>query len=205
VSPLPAIKSLQDELDGDYFDTAFNEGLIHQAVVTHEANQRADLAQAKNRSEVAGANQKPWRQKGTGRSRHGSRISPLWVGGGQAHAPDGTQDHSKELTNKMKKTALSSALTVRKEENSLHKLESVDLDEPSTSSMDDFFEDEDLAEQKLLLLHDSDEDFLRLSVRNLPYCEPVEVGSFSTYHVVANDLVIFTDDALDQFQERVAN
>lgn len=200
---MPAIKSLRDELDADYFETDFNEGLIHQAVVTHEANQRADLAKARTRDEVAGANQKPWRQKGTGRSRHGSRISPLWVGGGQAHAPDGTQDHSKELTNKMKKQALASALTVRKEEDNLLRLESYDLEEPSTATFDEFFVEEGLVDEDVLLLHHADEDLLRLSVRNLPYCEPVEVGSFSTYHVVANGVVLFTEDALDQFQERV--
>lgn len=200
---MPAIKSLQDELDDEYFETPFNEGLVHQAVVTHEANQRADLAKARDRSEVAGANQKPWRQKGTGRSRHGSRISPLWVGGGQAHAPDGTQDHSKELTNKMKKKALSSALSVRKEENALRLLESYEIDEPSTSTFAEFFEGEDLTDEDILLLHHADENLLRLSVRNLTYCEPIEVGSFTTYHVVANSLVVFTEDALDQFQERV--
>lgn len=202
VSPLPELHELTDDLD-DIFDGSFNEALVHQAVVTHEANQRTDLASAKTRSEVSGRNKKPWRQKGTGRSRHGSRISPLWVGGGQAHAPDGTQDHSKELTQKMKRHALTSALSVRRSEGALFGLEGFDYEEPSTSDMDEFFTDENLQDRKVLLLHTAQEDTVRLSVRNLPYCDPFEVNGLNTYQVVAHDRIVFTEDALDAFKERV--
>lgn len=195
---MPTLNELDNELPDELFDQSFNEGLIHQAVVTYEANQRADLAKAKTRSEVSGRNKKPWRQKGTGRSRHGSRISPLWVGGGRAHAPDGTQDHSKELNREMKQKALASALSVRHDEDSIHLLDDVELDEPSTSDMHEFFEDEELTDDNILLLITDEEDTLRLSTRNLSYCEPFNVDSLNTYEVVSHSTILLTEDALEQ-------
>jgi large subunit ribosomal protein L4 len=204
VSPLPTLNEIGEDLPEQFRDEPFREGLIHQAVVTHEANKRADLAKAKDRSEVAGANQKPWRQKGTGRSRHGSRISPLWVGGGRAHAPDGTQDHSKNLTKKMKQKAFASALSVRCQENSVYCLDDIELDEPSTQTMDDFFKEHDLT-NALLLLYTTDEDTLRLSTRNLAYCQPSEVSSLNTYEIVSNQNIVFSDAALEQFRDTRVN
>lgn len=195
---MPTLKDPAGELPEELFDQPFNEGLVHQAVVTYEANQRTDLAKAKTRSEVSGRNKKPWRQKGTGRSRHGSRISPLWVGGGRAHAPDGTQDHSKDLNREMKHQALASALSVRNDENSIHLLADVELDEPSTADFDEFFKDEDLADEDVLLLVTDDEDTVRLSARNLSYCDPFDVNSLNTYEVVSHSTILLTEDALEQ-------
>lgn len=196
---MPTLNQLDDELPEEVFDQPFKEGLVHQAVVTYEANQRADTASAKTRSEVSGRNKKPWRQKGTGRSRHGSRISPLWVGGGQAHAPDGNQDHSKELNKEMKQQALACALSVRQREDSIHCLEDSDLEEPSTATMDDFFADQELDDESVLLLLTDDEDTLRLSTRNLSYCDPFDVDSLNTYEVVSHSAILFTEDALEHF------
>lgn len=196
---MPALHELSDELPDEILDEPFREGLVHQAVVTYEANQRTDLASTKTRAEVSGRNKKPWRQKGTGRSRHGSRISPLWVGGGRAHAPDGTQDHSKELNRDMKQKALASALNVRTDEGCVHRLDDVDLDEPSTSTMDEFFKDEDLSGEQILLLLSDGEDNLRLSTRNLSYCDPFDVNSLNTYEVVSHSTILFTEDALEDF------
>lgn len=202
---MPELNSLSDELTSDFFDRPFNEGLVHQAVVTHQANQRVDLASAKSRGSVSGRNKKPWRQKGTGRSRHGSRISPLWVGGGRAHAPDGNQDHSRDLTEKMKHRALSGALSVRRKENSLYRLKTDDLEEPSTATMDEFFREQNLHERKLLLLHTPNEDRILLSTRNLSYCDPFDARSLNTFQVVAHDDLLFTEDGLEAFMTRIEN
>jgi large subunit ribosomal protein L4 len=199
---LPTLDNPED-LPAEIFDQSFREGLVHQAVVTYEANQRTDLAHVKNRSEVKGANQKPWRQKGTGRARHGSRISPLWIGGGQAQAPDGNQDHSKEMTKSMKKGALRSALSVRRQEDEIHLLKSVGFDEPNTAEMDSFFDEKELTGKKILLLHTSDEKLIQRSTRNLPYCEPFDVNNLNTYQVVSHETILFTESALDTFLDRV--
>ncbi|MFB6226837.1 MAG: 50S ribosomal protein L4 [bacterium] len=194
---MPTLNEINDELPEEFQNQPFREGLIHQAVVTYEANQRTDTAAAKSRADVSGRNKKPWRQKGTGRSRHGSRISPLWVGGGRANAPDGTQDHSKDLNQEMKQQALKSALSVRVDENSIYCLEDVGLDEPDTATLNEFFESEGLDDQKVLLLLTDDEKTLRLSTRNLSYCDPFDVESLNTYQVVSHSSIVFSEDALD--------
>ncbi len=186
-------------------DVPFNEALIHQAVVAYEANQRADTAATKSRTKRSGKNKKPWRQKGTGRARHGSEISPLWVGGGRAHGPTGEQDHSKGLTHKMKRTALLSALGQRAREENIYLLEGIDLDEPSTSTMDTLFEENQLNEKQILLGLLPDRELLFLSTRNLPYCKPYNVKKLSVYQVVANNCLVFVPVALENLKERLNN
>ncbi|MFB6355228.1 MAG: 50S ribosomal protein L4 [bacterium] len=200
-----SINSIEDELSDEWLDAPFREGLIHQAVETFEANQRVDLATTKDRGKVAGPNKKPWRQKGTGRARHGSRKDPLWVGGGRAHGPDGEQDHSKKLTTSMKREALRSALSERHRNNQLHIVELPELDEPSTSTMHEELFGEFEEGNEIALVHGRDEKTIRLSTRNLDYCEPIEAGSLTTHHVVAHSTVLFTEDGLEQFKERASN
>lgn len=188
----------------DNLDEPFHEGLIHQAVVTYRANQRQDTVHVKSRSDVSGANSKPWPQKGTGRSRHGSEISPLWVGGGQTQVPDGTQDHGKKLTRSMKQKAFRSALSERNRNDQLHLVEPPSLDEPSTATMHEWFSDLEFDEDsKVLLLLEPEQETLRLSVRNLPYCQPYDAGSVSTYDIVNHPDVLVTNGAQSLLEERI--
>lgn len=184
-------------------DEPFNESLVHQAVVTFEANQRADTAATNTRSKRSGKNKKPWRQKGTGRARHGSETSPLWVGGGRAHGPTGEQDHSKELTRKMKRNALRSALGERAREENIYLLEDLELDQPSTSKLDELFGEFEFTDDKVLLALLPQRELLFLSTRNLPYCKPYNVEHLSVYQVVANNRLVFTPDSLANLKERL--
>lgn len=198
---MATVEPLDDELPDALFDRPFNEGLVHQAVVSYRSNQRVAAASARNRSEVRGRNKKPWRQKGTGRARHGSRISPLWVGGGQAHAPTGEQNPAKKLPRSMRRRALYSALSVRRREGNVYRIEPPELSEPSTSTMQDVFEEAELTDEKLLLLHTPGERTLRLSTRNLPFCDPFDVDSLNTYEVVDHTVLLLTPDALERLVE----
>lgn len=202
---MPATNTISDELPDDLVSDTFREGLIHQAVVTYEANQRRGLAKTQSKPDVSGPNKKPWRQKGTGRSRHGSEKTPLWVGGAVAHGPDGQRDFSKKMTQTMKHQALASALGVRRQEDQLLVIEPPELDEPSTSDMDDFFEEQELRDEEVLLLIDPDQRTLRLSTRNLAYCTPKDAASLNTYDVVSHSTIAFTNDGLDLFSERSNN
>lgn len=198
---MATIEPLEDDLPEALFDQPFNEGLIHQAIVSYRSHQRVGAASTRNRSEVRGRNKKPWRQKGTGRARHGSRISPLWVGGGQAHAPTGEQNPAKRLPRAMRRRALRSALSVRRREGKLYRIDPPDLPEPSTGTMQDVFEEADLTGEKILLLHTSAERTLRLSTRNLPFCDPFDVDSLNTYEVVDHTVLVLTPDAFDRLVE----
>lgn len=93
------------------FAVPWNESLVHQVAVSMMGNERNPIAHTKNRGEVSGTGKKPWRQKGTGRARHGSRRSPIWVGGGVSGGPRNERDYGRKINKKMKTKALFSVLS----------------------------------------------------------------------------------------------
>jgi len=99
------------KLPENVFGLPWNEELVHQVAVGMTGNKRVPIAHAKNRGEVSGTGDKPWRQKGTGRARHGSRRSPIWVGGGVSHGPRNDRDFSVKINKKMKVKALFTVLS----------------------------------------------------------------------------------------------
>ena len=105
------------DLPESVFGLPWNADLVHQVVVGMEGNARTNVAHTKNRGEVSGGGKKPWQQKGTGRARHGSIRSPLWVGGGVTHGPRNDKDYSRKVNKKMKAKALYTILS-RKLKNS---------------------------------------------------------------------------------------
>ena len=99
------------KLPEDIFDRKFSEALVRQVLLAQLANSREPWAHAKGRGEVRGGGRKPWKQKGTGRSRHGSIRSPIWKGGGKSHGPVKESDYSQKVNKKMKRVALFSVLS----------------------------------------------------------------------------------------------
>lgn len=98
-------------LPAELFGASWNADLVHQVVVGMQANARPTTAHTKFRGEVRGGGKKPWKQKGTGRARHGSRRSPIWVGGGTTHGPRAEKDYSVKINRKMRVAALVSVLS----------------------------------------------------------------------------------------------
>lgn len=99
------------ELPKEVFELPWNADLVHQVVLGMAANARQGNAHAKDRSEVRGGGRKPWRQKGTGRARHGSTRSPIWIGGGVTHGPRNERDYEQKINKKMKRKALYTILS----------------------------------------------------------------------------------------------
>lgn len=116
------------------FDVRWNPDLVHQVAFSMSANQRVPSAHAKDRSEVSGGGRKPWRQKGTGRARHGSRRSPLWVGGGATFGPRNERITNKKINKKMKAQALVSALSAKARDGEVLFLDTLSFDEGKTRS-----------------------------------------------------------------------
>ena len=185
----------EQELDPGVFDVAVNVPVMHQVVVAAMAARRAGTHSTKTRAEVAGGGKKPWRQKGTGRARHGSIRSPLWVGGGVAHGPQ-PRDYAMRVNKKMKRLALRSALTDRAREGRIRVLDGLAFDAPSTKDAAGVLEALGLDGRVLLVLPEPAE-VVEKSFRNLREVKVVYPGNLSTYDVLYGDWVVFVREALE--------
>jgi large subunit ribosomal protein L4 len=192
----PAGKKVGEvDLDPGVFDVKVSVPAMHQVVVAGLAAQRAGTHSTKTRSEVSGGGRKPWRQKGTGRARHGSIRSPIWVGGGIAHGPK-PRDHSVRVPKKMKRLALRSALTTAAREERLRVVDALPFDEPSTKAAMDVLDALELGGQILVVLGGPD-PVVEKSFRNLPNVRMCYSGNLGTHEVLYADWVLFTKDAVE--------
>ena len=115
------------------FGVTWNATLVHDVVLAMQGNERAGTAHTKDRSEVRGGGKKPWKQKGTGRARHGSTRSPIWVGGGVAHGPRSEKDYSVKLNRKVKAKALATTLSKKQADGEVIFLDGLTMNEPKTA------------------------------------------------------------------------
>jgi large subunit ribosomal protein L4 len=120
------------DLPKGIFDLKWNGDLVHQVLVSMESSARANTAHTKDRSEVRGGGKKPWRQKGTGRARHGSRRSPIWVGGGVTFGPRNDRNYTKKVNKKMKAKALFTILSKKYEDGEILFVDDIKFKEPKT-------------------------------------------------------------------------
>ena len=120
------------ELPADIFGARWNAALVKQVLEAQLANRRSPWAHTKTRGEVRGGGRKPWRQKGTGKARHGSTRSPIWVGGGVAHGPRNDRDYSQKVNKKMKRAALFAALSRKAKEGEVKFFDTFALEAPKT-------------------------------------------------------------------------
>ena len=121
------------ELPASVFDVAWNADLVHGVVVAMQANGRAGTADTKGRGDVRGGGKKPWKQKGTGRARHGSSRSPIWAGGGAAHGPKSEKDYTSKINKKMRAKALASVLTKKFADTEIIFLSELAMTEPKAA------------------------------------------------------------------------
>ena len=188
----------QAELPGDLFDVQTNIALIHQVVVAQQAAARQGTHSTKTRGEVRGGGAKPWRQKGTGRARQGSRRAPQWTGGGIVHGPQ-PRGYAQRTPKKMIAAALRGALSDRARDGKVFILDTIVSGEtPSTrAALTALASVGDIS--KVLVVLDRAEDIAWMSLRNVPTVHALAVDQLNTYDVVANDAVVFTKAALDTF------
>ncbi len=115
------------------FGVKWNQDLVHEVVVSMQSNARSGNADAKDRSEVRGGGKKPWKQKGTGRARHGSRRSPIWVGGGVCHGPRSEKDYSKKINKKVKAKALAITLSKKHDDGEVIFVDKLSFEAPKAT------------------------------------------------------------------------
>jgi large subunit ribosomal protein L4 len=189
------------DLPDEVFGVQVNLPVMHRVVRAQLAAARAGTHSTKTRSEVRGGGAKPWRQKGTGRARQGSRRAPQWTGGGVVFGPT-PRDHSLRVNKKEKVLALRSALTDRRAGGNLVVVDGLDFDAPKTARAVELLDTLGLADRKLLFVVDGLEEAAIKSFRNLPAVHLITFDQLNTYDVLASDVVVFTRDSLDAFLGR---
>ena len=182
-------------LPADYFDGTVNEPVLHQAVKVYLNNQRQGTAMTKTRSFVSGGNQKPWKQKGTGRARQGSTRAPHWRGGGTVFGPH-PRDYRTEIPRKVKQLARKSALNARAREGALHVVERLAFRAPKTAQLAGLLGSLGLDGRKVLVLTAGANESVYLSGRNLPAVEVMPYFEASAYDVLWSDAVVVEEGAL---------
>ena len=182
-------------LDGSIFGVEPNIGLMHQVVNAQLAARRAGTHSTKGRAEVAGGGAKPWRQKGTGRARHGSIRSPQWRGGGAAHGPK-PRDYRQRTPKKMKRLALAGALSDRARSGQIIVVDRWSFEDgPRTKDAVAALDAIGATGKVLVVLGDEDADAQK-SFRNLPPVHCLHIRELNTYDVLNSDVVVFTSDTL---------
>ena len=183
------------DLPGELFDGTVNMAVMHQAVKAYMGNQRLGLAYTKTRGLVAGGNQKPWKQKGTGRARQGSRRAPHFVGGGTVFGPTGRK-YSQTVPRQIRALARKSALNARAREDALIVIDNFNYDKPSTKQMVSLLGAVGVTDKKVLILTDGMKPNVFLSGRNLQRTHVMPYADVSTYHVLWSDVVLIESNAL---------
>jgi large subunit ribosomal protein L4 len=182
-------------LPEEFFDGTVNEPVLHQAVKVFLNNQRQGTAATKTRSFVSGGNQKPWKQKGTGRARQGSTRAPHWRGGGVVFGPH-PRDYRTEIPRKVKQLARKSALNARAREGALHVVERFAFRKPKTAQLAGLLGSLELDGRKVLVLTAGANESVYLSGRNLPTVEVMPYFEASAYDVLWSDAVVVEEGAL---------
>jgi large subunit ribosomal protein L4 len=191
-------KSGTVELPAEIFDVATNVPLIHQVVTAQRAAARQGTHKTKNRGEVRGAGRKPFKQKGTGRSRQGSVRAPEHTGGGVVHGPV-PRDYAQRTPKKMIAAALLGSLSDRARGGRIHAVEGfVSAEAPSTKAARVLIEKITPNRNVLVVLESSDDVALK-SVRNLPNVHALAYGQLNAYDVLVSDDIVFSKSALDAF------
>jgi len=182
-------------LPADQFDGAVNEPVLHQAVKTYLANQRQGTAATKTRRYVTGGNQKPWRQKGTGRARQGSTRAPHWPGGGTVFGPH-PRDYRLEMPKKVRQLARRSALNARAREGGLVVIDRLELEAPKTARLAGLLESMGLEGKKVLVLTHGAKQAVYLSGRNMQRVKVLPYPEAAAYDIIWADALVVEGEAL---------
>lgn len=187
-------------------DTIFgiepNEHALHDAVLKQRASLRQGTHKTKTRTEVRGGGRKPWRQKGTGRARHGSIRSPQWRGGGIVFGPT-PRDYSYKLNRKVRRLALKSALSQKVNESNLIVLESLQLDAPRTKDMIQILTNLKADAKSVIVTANEDVNTV-LSARNIPGVLVLTANSINVLDLLNYNTVVVTKEAVQKIEEVLA-
>lgn len=188
------------DLSAEVFDVPFNQGLVHQIFCGLMANKRRGTACTKTRGEVRGGGKKPYRQKGTGMARHGSKVSPIFRGGGIAFGPR-PRSYNQALPKKMRHGALRCVLSQRLRDENLTGVSEFDLAEFKTKAMVEFFKAIKVEPKKTLLILGGPNKHVEKSVSNIVALNVAYADNVNLVDLLKHDRVVATKEALEKIQE----
>ena len=189
------------ELDDAVFGQRLNPVVLREAVLMYEANKRQGTVQTRTRRFVSGTSAKMYKQKHTGRARHGDKKAPIFRGGGVAHGPH-PRDFGWNMPRKAKAKALQVALSGKLRDGEICKWEGVSFSKPSTSDARKTLEALGAGRSALVVSAGPMDKNLLLSLRNLPYVRALPAQEISAYDVVAHDHLVLLDGALEVLEKR---
>lgn len=192
------------ELPEGIFGVKWNADLVHQVAVSYAANARAGTAHTKNRGDVSGGGKKPWRQKGTGRARHGSTRSPIWIGGGVSHGPRSDKNYEKKINKKMARKALYTVLSAKVRDRQIIVLDVMNFAEAKTrhaAGMFKHFSGKDefakiVTGRGALVALAGKDAAARRALRNLPFVAVDEVRNLNAYTLLQHKFLVLPKDAV---------
>lgn len=198
------------ELPDAVFGLKWNAALVQQVLTSQLSNLRMPIAHAKDRAQVRGGGKKPWRQKGTGRARHGSIRSPIWKGGGVTHGPLKEKNYKKKINKKMARKALLTVLSAKAREQEIILVEGLSFPEGKTRAASSFFKNLSRNESlknitrgngALVALAAKHEGSTR-ALRNLPFIGIDEIRNLNLHEVLQYRYVVFAKEGVDQFAKK---
>ncbi|MCL2078095.1 MAG: 50S ribosomal protein L4 [Oscillospiraceae bacterium] len=187
------------DLKDEVFGIEPNESILHASVVNYLANQRQGTQSTLTRTEVRGGGKKPWRQKGTGRARHGSTRSPQWRTGGVALGPK-PRNYRYSLNKKVRRIAMKSALSSKVQDGEMMILDNLKVDEYKTKTMVNLMNALKVDRKALLVLDSVDEKIIK-SARNIPGVKTTQVNTLNVYDILNYDKFIVVKDAVSKIEE----
>jgi len=188
-------------LPKEIFEVKISPDLVHQIVVSQASNRRSGTAHAKERGEVRGGGKKPWRQKGTGRARHGSIRSPIWKGGGVTFGPRKEKVYKKTIPKKMRRSALLMVLSGKAKENLLIVLDSFKIDNAKTKTMVRLLNSLPCKDQSCLIaLSDSNKEAV-LSARNIPKVVTEETRNLNVLDLLSSKYLLISKDSIKTIKD----
>ena len=190
-------------LDPAVFSVAFKDPVVHQAIRVQRANRRTAIANTKGRGEVRGGGKKPWKQKGTGRARHGSRRSPIWVGGGITFGPTKERNFSLSINKKMRQQALRMILSDKVAHDRLVVVEAwATINSAKTKKLGTALASLPSKQKKTLIVTTPKDSVVIRSARNLPKVTSIGVGSLNVLDLLAHEYVVVPKDLISIIEKR---
>lgn len=194
----------QAELSDKIFAAKWNPNLVKQVLIAQLANSREPIAHAKGRGEVRGGGRKPWKQKGTGRARHGSTRSPIWVGGGVAHGPVKERNFSQKVNKKMKRIALFSVISRKIRDNEIIIVDNFGgLNNKTKEWMKALRNLVDLRSKTLLILENDKKNFSK-TVSNISKIDTISPLSLNIHDLMKNKKIILESKAVEEITKHYA-